>query len=161
MRRVIVLFLLASSFAGAQARPQRKAPTKRSAPQPTLEQRVVSTVQKLSAKSLDPELPEQPFAEWFQSVVGATTKVAWESNDCGEQSGDPKTTPTDFPVCGQASAKLSGGRTVTVMVAVGSYKKGITGDPAVFFIGLDFQNTFEPVEKLHDLPEALKKESHE
>ena len=127
----------------------------------TLEQRVVSTVQKTSAKSLDPDLPDQPFAAWFQSVVGATTKVAWESNDCGEQTGDPKTTPADFPVCGQASAKLSGGRTVTVMVAVGSYKKGITGDPGVFFIGLEVQNTFEPVAKLHDLPEALKRDSHE
>jgi len=144
-----------------QARPQHKSSAKKAAAQPTLEQRVVATVKKLSAKTLDPELPDQPFAEWFQSVVGATTKVAWESNDCGEQTGDPKTTPADFPICGQASAKLPGDRAVTVMVAVGSYKKGITGDPAVFFVGLDVQNTFEPVGKLHELPEALKKESHE
>jgi hypothetical protein len=141
---------------------QSSHPNKSAKPaQPTLEQRVVSAVQKLSAKSLDSELPDQPFEEWFQAAVGKDVKVAWESNDCGEQTGDPKTTPADFPVCGQASAKLSGGRTVTVMVAMGSYKKGITGDPAVFFVGVDHENTFEPVEKLHDLPKTLTGDSHE
>lgn len=151
-----VAFLIVALAFSPQLHPPRKsAPAKKSAPQPTLEQRVVGTVQKLSARSLDPELPDQPFAEWFQSVVGKGTKVEWESNDCGEQTGDPKTTPADFPICGQASAKLPGARTVTVMIAVGSYKKGITGPPGVFFVGLDVENTFETVNSLHELPNAI------
>lgn len=150
----LVLILALAVFPQAQPK-SRPAAAKKAASQPTLEQRVVSTVQKLSAKSLDAELPDQPFAEWFQAVVGKEVKVAWESNDCGEQTGDPKTTPADPPICGQASAKLPGARTVTVMVAVGSYKKGITGTPGVFFAGVDKENTFEPVNNLHDLPGAL------
>jgi hypothetical protein len=151
------LVLAVALVLAPQARPQRKAaPAK-----PTLEQRVVATAKQVSAKALDPELPEQPFADWFQSVVGKDTKVEWESNDCGEQTGDPKTTPADPPICGQASAKLSGARTVTVMIAVGSYRKGVTGDPAVFFVGIDVENTFEPVDKLHQLPAALTREAHE
>lgn len=157
---IAAVLALALVFA-PQARAQRKAaPAKKASP--TLEQRVVAVVKQVSAKSLDPELPDQPFAEWFQSVVGKETKVAWESNDCGEQTGDPKTTPADFPICGQASAKFPGAREVTVMVAVGSHKKGITGAPSVFYAGMDVENTFEPIQKLHDLPAALQKgQSHE
>jgi hypothetical protein len=154
---IFVTFLLLTF---QSAHPQT-APRSAKPPAATLEQRVIAETKKLSAKSLDPDLSDVAFADWFQSVVGKATKVEWESNDCGEQTGDPKTTPADFPVCGQASAKLSGARTVTVMIAVGSYKKGITGEPAVFFVGLDHENTFEPVDKLHDLPAALTKDSHE
>jgi hypothetical protein len=150
-----IILVLALLFL-PQARPPRN-PAKSAASHPTLERRVIAIVQKLSAKALDPELPDQPFAEWFQSVVGKDAKVEWESNDCGEQTGDPKTTPADFPICGQASAKLPGARVVTVMVAVGSYKKGIVGAPGVFFVGIDVENTFEPVEKLHDLAAALSR----
>ena len=144
-----------------QAVPQRATPAKntgsakKSPPAPTLEQRVIAETKNISAKSLDSELPDQPFAEWFQSVVGNDVKVAWESNDCGEQTGDPKTTPVEFPICGQVSAKLPGNRTVTVMVAVGSHKKGIEGAPAVFFVGLDIEATFEAVGSLHELPAAI------
>ena len=159
---MIVAVLAAALLFVPQFAFQRKSPpahkaasAKTLAPPPTLEQRVVTTVQKLSAKSLDPELPDQPFADWFQSVVGKDAKVAWESNDCGEQTGDPKTTPHDFPICGQASVKLPGARTVTVMVAVGSSKKGIDGPPTVFFVGLDIEATFETVNSLHELPAAI------
>lgn len=153
---MIPVILVLALLLVPQARPPHKtAPAGKAAP--TLEQRVVAAVQKLSAKSLDPELPDQPFAEWFQSVVGKDAKVEWESNDCGEQTGDPKTTPADFPICGQASAKLSRARTVTVMVAVGSYKQGISGAPKVFFVGIDVEAIFETVNSLHELPAALAK----
>lgn len=147
----LIAFMLLT-FQSAPRKPSRPA-----APAPTLEQRVVATVQKLSARSLDPELPDEPFAEWFQSIVDKDAKVAWESNDCGEQTGDPKTTPAEFPICGQASAKLPGARTITVMVAVGSNKKGIGGTPTVFFVGLDVEATFETVSSLHELPAAISK----
>jgi hypothetical protein len=155
-----VLLLLALLFA-PQSGTQRKPPAERAASasktgsQPTLEQRVIAETKKISARSLDPELPDQPFAEWFQSVVGKDVKIAWESNDCGEQTGDPKTTPAEFPICGQASAKLPGERNVTVMVAVGSNKKGLEGPPTVFFVGLDIEATFETIKSLHELPAAI------
>lgn len=133
----------------------RKSSRPAKPPQLTIEQRVVAATKKVPARSLDPVLPDEPFAEWFQSVVGKDVKVAWESNDCGEQAGDPKTTPAESPICGQASAKLPGARTVTVMVAVGSNKKGIEGAPAVFFVGLDIEATFETVKSLHELPAAI------
>ena len=152
MLTFVTLMLLAF-----QSTHPRKTPRQTKPPAPTLEQRVVADTKKLSAKSLDPELPDQPFADWFQSVVGKDVKVAWESNDCGEQTGDPKTTPDDFPICGQASAKLPHDRAVTVMVAVASHKQGITGAPKVFFVGIDVEATFETVNSLHELPEALAK----
>jgi hypothetical protein len=152
-----VAILLAPQAPAQRSRPatRKTAPANKPMPAPTLEQRVVATVKNLSARSFDPELPDQPFAEWFQSVVGKQTKVEWESNDCGEQTGDPKTTPEDFPICGQASAKLPGARAATVMIAVGTHKKGITGAPSVFFVGVDIEATFETVNSLHELPSAI------
>ena len=57
--------------------------------------------------------------------------MRWEANDCGEQTGDPATTPADPPLCAQAWAFLPNQDSVNVMVVVGRYQKGITGKPIV------------------------------
>ena len=155
---VVLLFGLLSGVTAAPQKPSRpkpKASQKKTPPKPTLAQRSIAAAQTVAASALDPALPNQPFGEWFQSVVGPASKVAWESNDCGEQTGDPATTPSDPPVCGQASARLADGRTVTVMIAVGTLKQGISGAPAVFFAGIDKENTFEQVHALSELPAAI------
>ena len=158
MMRAIAAALIAAfmlSPAAAQQKSTRakaKPAGKKAAPKPTLAQLSIAAAQKVSAYALDADLPDQPFAQWFQSVVGANLKVAWESNDCGEQTGDPATTPADPPVCGQASAKLADGRTVIVMIAVGTAKQGLTGAPRVFFIGLEKENAFDTVSSLTQLP---------
>lgn len=127
------------------------------AQKPNLEQRAIDTAKHVSAKSLDPQLPDQPFENWFQAVVGAGANVTWESNDCGEQTGDPKTTPKDPPVCAQASALLDSGENVTVMIAVGSVKRGIAGNPSVFYAGVSTgEGVSKEVRALHELPAAMK-----
>lgn len=141
----VFLLLLVTPAAWAQGVQQR-----------TLERRAIEAAKHVSAKSLDSVLPSQSFEKWLQSLIGPETRVAWESNDCGEQTGDPATTPSDPPVCAQASATLPDGRTVTVMIAVGTYKKGIRGKPQVFFIGLERKDGGSvPVHTLHELPVAL------
>ncbi len=138
---VVLLFAL---IAGAQTKPN-------------LEKQAIDTAKHVSAKSLDPQLPDQPFENWFQSTVGAGANVVWESNDCGEQTGDPKTNPKDFPICGQASALLDNGENVTVMIAVGTLKKGITGAPAVFYAVVSTgEGVSKDVKALHELPAAMK-----
>jgi hypothetical protein len=125
----------------------------------SLEQRAIGAAKQVSAKELDRQLPEQSFEKWFQEFVGANVNVTWEANDCGEQSGDPATTPADPPLCAQASALVGDEDGVTVMIAVGTYKKGISGKPAVFYAAVDrpADGVSVPVKALHELAEARKK----
>ena len=148
-------------FSAQQKTPPRakSKTTKKSPSKPTLAQLSIAAAQKVSVHALDPALPDQPFAEWFQSVVGRDLKLTWESNDCGEQTGNPANTPADPPVCGQASAKLPDGRTVIAMISVGTAKQGIAGAPAVAFIGLAKETAFDQVQTLSELPAAIAGQS--
>lgn len=150
MRTVAAVFIALVVAVGAFA----QAPSKKS-----LEQRAIAAARLVSVKSLDPALPDVPLEKWFQGVVGVDAKTWWEANDCGEQTGDPKTTPADPPLCAQVSAMIGDeGVGATVMVAVGTYKKGISGKPAVFYAGADAgEDVSAPVKELHELPAAIKK----
>lgn len=149
--RTIAIFSLAIALATTAA---SQAPSKKD-----LDQRAIAAAKQVSVKSLDPALPDVPLEKWFQGVVGSDAKTWWEANDCGEQTGDPKTTPADPPLCAQVSAMIGDeGLGATVMVAVGTYKKGITGKPTVFYAGADAgEDVSAPVKELHELPDAIKK----
>jgi hypothetical protein len=88
------------------------------------------------------------FEAWLQKQIG-TVPITWESNDCGEQDGF--TQRTDIPLCGQASATLLDGRRVTVMIGVGSLRKGIQGGPGVWFLAVQDKTSTH----LSDLPKFL------
>ena len=120
----------------------------------SLEKRAIATAQRVSAKKLDPQLPNKPFAEWLASVMPKDAKLEWESNDCGEQTGDPATTPADPPLCAQVTASKDDNRLAVIMILVGTVKKGITGKPTVFFISADRGGAFQPVKSLHDIVNA-------
>ena len=116
-----------------------------------LEKRAIATAQRVSARKLDPQLPNKPFAVWLAGYMPTDTKFEWESNDCGEQTGDPATTPADPPVCAQVTASKDDNRLAVIMILVGTVKKGITGKPSVFFISADRGGAFQPVKSLHDI----------
>ena len=123
--------------------------------QSALEARAIATAKRVSARKLDPHLPDQPFAAWLSSAMPKGTKFEWESNDCGEQTGDPATTPSDPPVCAQVTASQGDNRLAVIMIVVGSAKKGVVGKPAVFFISADRNGSFQPVKALHDIPKSF------
>jgi hypothetical protein len=113
-----------------------------------LERRVIAAAKRVDVKKLDPQLPHVRFDAWLQKQIGSV-QIAWESNDCGEQDG--VTAPADFPLCGEASATLADGRKLTIQIAVGTFRKGVQGAPALWFLALQDKTS----SRLSDLPRLL------
>ena len=106
---------------------------------------------------LEPGLPKQSLVQWLTRAAGTSAKITWEVNDCGEQSGSPEADRgRDFPMCVDGIANLASGRKVIVSVAVGSFQKGITGQPKVWSVSIGKDNRFDPVPKLRDLPASIR-----
>lgn len=108
------------------------------------------------ASSLDSLLPKASFLDWFKSTVGPEAKIQWEINDCGEQTGVPAVDQQrDMPVCLEVTAILPDRRIVGVAIDVGTEKKGLFGDPAVYNIYLQGNGSILHVKRLRDLPRIL------
>ncbi len=93
----------------------------------------IAKAKKALVSDLEPGLPTVGLEQYLKTEV-ANAAIEWEVNDCGEQTGDPATTPDDFPMCAQATVSGPGGNKVIVMVAVGTFKQGIKGKPRVFYL---------------------------
>ena len=147
----IFVFLMAL-VAAAQVPAQQQAQP----PTSPEDEKAIATARQIPASEVDPKLPKQALGSWLEKLV-APSKIDWEVNDCGEQSGTPADEDRDFPMCVEANADLAGGRHVTVSIAVGTVKKGISGKPGVFFILLDEPGSDEKdVVHLSDLAARLQ-----
>ena len=113
-----------------------------------LERRAIAAAKQTDVNRLDVKLPHMRFDVWLQQQVGRV-RIEWESNDCGEQDGF--TQRADIPVCGQASATLADGRVLTVMIGVGTLRKGVQGAPGVWFLSVNEKSSTH----LSDLPGFL------
>lgn len=133
--RLAAIFILFGAFCSAQATN-------------ALERRVIAAAKRVDVKKLDRRLPHARFDAWLQKQIGSA-QIAWESNDCGEQDG--VTARADFPLCGEASATLADGRTLTVQITVGTFHKGVQGAPALWFFALQEKTS----SRLSDLPILL------
>jgi hypothetical protein len=109
---------------------------------------VIAAAKQVYVDRLDVQLPHMRFDAWLQKQIGSAV-IAWESNDCGEQDGF--TGRADIPLCGQASATLADGRQLTVMIGVGTSRKGVQGQPGVWFMSVQDKTSTH----LSDLPRFL------
>ncbi len=97
------------------------------------EEHVVAYAKALQVSAIDAALPPGlTLAEWI-SIRAQGGLVTWESNDCGEQTGDPATTPSDFPICAEAQFKTCAGLTASLSLAVGTLRRGISSRPDLFW----------------------------
>lgn len=121
----------------------------------------IDTVKRLSVAVLDPALPPEPFERWLLRVLnGAAGQIAWEVNDCGEQTGDPAVDRArDLPICVEACARVRSVRgadaDIVVQVAVGTERTGIRGTPSVRWIYIEEGATLGEVPALAELKEAI------
>jgi hypothetical protein len=69
--------------------------------------------------------------DWMTKRFPKSSKIVWEVNDCGEQSGNPD--QKDFPICAEASTKVEE-QNYSVSYSVGTYKKGLVGRPQFWWI---------------------------
>jgi TonB family protein len=128
---------------------------------PQFEKQAVSLVQRTPVSTLEESMPTRPFGDWLVSVVGENAGIVWQLSEC-EQVEDGRGASADIPACVEANALLEDGRKVIVRVAVGTFKKGVTGDPGFFYAIIEQQRKLFSLNRLSDLsvglrsPESLK-----
>ena len=116
--------------------------------------KAIPMVKNLKVSRLDKRLRPASFSRWFGNVVGKSQRIEWQVNDCGEQDGSGH--QKDFPICVQALAHTVDRIEVTVMVVVGTHKRGIVGKPAVWGIWVKPNNKeSKEMDELSELMEEL------
>ena len=123
----------------------------------SLDERAIRFAKTIPVSRLEAGMPRQPFDAWFQKLVGPQAKVTWETNDCGEQTGSPADAQRDFPICAEAGAALANGRKITVQIGVGTFQKGISGRPVVWWAAIEDHGSIEHVRRLRELAAVLKR----
>jgi TonB family protein len=121
----------------------------------SLDKRAVADTQRTLASELDAELPRLSFANWFEKVVGSRTGTIWQLSECGERIETAPNRDVDARACVEVNTILSDGRRVIVMIAVGTFKKGVTGAPAFHFGVIERKGELQPIRRLGDLPKLL------
>jgi hypothetical protein len=91
------------------------------------EQEIIHIAQTAGTSRLEPGLPDKPFGDWLNSVVGRVDKIQWEANDCGENDGSG--TQESVPICAAAEIKLADSWQLSVWIAVGSQQLQSSGTP--------------------------------
>jgi hypothetical protein len=121
--------------------------------------KAVAMIKNLRVSRLDRRLPGLSFSRWFVLWLADHSLSNGEVNDCGEQDGSGR--QRDFPICVQAFAHTGNSVEVTVMIAVGTYRRGIVGKPAVWGIWLKSKNMeSELMDELSDLVHKLDQLQH-
>jgi hypothetical protein len=93
----------------------------------------VSRVRQFNVRSIDGTVAdEMSFERWLEARA-LNGIVAWEANDCGEQTGDPRTTPEDIPICVEASFSNCAGARSSIALMVGMLESGTSGSPQIFW----------------------------
>lgn len=111
----------------------------------------IERAQNVVVSTFDSSLPKVSLKYFLESEAEGA-KVAWEMNDCGEQTGDRTVDRVrDLPTCVEASFTLKDNRTVSVVVGVGSVKKGISGEPKLFSATITDENGTHAI-RLIELP---------
>lgn len=93
---------------------------------------------------------------WLREFVGARD-VAWDVNDCGEQTGSPQLDKgRDFPLCVEARATLDDERILGVTILIGTSREGVAGLPVLFSAHLATGGTPQTwFKRLSEIPPAL------
>lgn len=118
----------------------------------SFEKQAIKLVQRLPASTLDQGLPERPFGDWFKELAGPDAGILWQLSECGERPGSER----DLVACTEANAVLSNGSKVVIAVSVGTFKKGVTGEPSFFRAVLERDNQLYQIRHLRSLPEMLR-----
>ncbi len=122
----------------------------------SFEKQALALVQRMLASSLDTELPKRPFASWFREITGPEAGVIWQLTECGERIGARGGAEQDLPACAEANAVLPDGIKVVVVITVGTFKKGLTGEPAFFRAIVERDDQLYQVPRLRFLPAMLR-----
>jgi hypothetical protein len=121
------------------------------------EDEMIARVKRLDVNKLDSRLPKEEFAKWLLGILGPRSKISWEMNDCGEQSGGRQDADRDIPACVQVEATVAADWNVVVMIQVGTVKNGPLTTPVVKDAFIQRGDQSFTAHSLGELVELLKK----
>lgn len=119
------------------------------------EKQAVDLVQRTPVSTLEANMPRRSFAEWFGSLVGLKSGIVWQLSEC-EQFAEVQARGADAQACVEANALMPDGRKVVVRIGVGTFMKGITGDPGFYYAVIEQRDQLYLLNRLRDLPEGLR-----
>lgn len=122
----------------------------------SFEKEAIASVQQMSASELDRELPKSPFGAWFKQLFEKDTGVVWQLSECGDRGGPSDVAKGDLQACAEANVFLPDGNKVIVAFTVGTFKKGIVGQPSFYRAVVEYNLKLNRIPRLHDLPKALR-----
>jgi len=112
----------------------------------------IQPVKTLLISSLDRSLPKVTL-EFFLKYEGEGAPIKWEVNDCDEKTRDHG---RDSAMCIQADIGLKDGRAATILVSVGTFKRGQLDVPTVYGVRVTYPGgTIHRLDRLSDLPVEL------
>lgn len=105
---------------------------------------------------MDHSLPKVTL-EFFLKYEGEGAPIKWDVNECGEQNRDAVVDHgRDSAMCVKAALGLKGGRAVSVLVSVGTIKRGPVDVPTVYAVSVTYPGgTIHRLDHLSDLPVEL------
>jgi TonB family protein len=122
----------------------------------SLEKQAISIVQQTPVSSLDAQLPNRPFADWFSDIVGRNAGIVWQLSECGGPASAPGGAEQDLQACAEASVVMPNGNRMILAISIGTFKKGVTGQPAFFRAVIESGEQLYPVPRLRDLASMLQ-----
>ncbi|HEY7181878.1 MAG TPA: energy transducer TonB [Blastocatellia bacterium] len=120
----------------------------------SFEKRAISAAQRIPASNLDAKLPNRSFVEWLNDLVGHGAGVVWQLSECGVINAAEN--GQDAPACAEAIALLPNGDKVIVGISVGTFKKGLIGEPAFRGAVIKSGERFYQFRRLSDLQRTLR-----
>lgn len=117
---------------------------------------VINYAKQYLISDIEQNVPKMKFADWFQQTVGKESKVEWDINDCGEQTGTTEDRGRDFPMCVAANTVKAGFIYISVNIQFGTFGHGIMKmKPVVRSITAGDEIGGEWLDNLSDLPKIL------
>src|SRR5215475_13320931 len=120
----------------------------------SFEKRAISAAQRIPASKLDAKLPNRSFVEWLNDLVGQEAGIVWQLSECGVMSAAEGS--QDVLACAEATVLLSNGDKVFVGISVGTFKKGLIGEPAFRGAVIKSGEQLFQVRRLSDLQRTLR-----
>jgi hypothetical protein len=115
------------------------------------EKDAIQSARTILVSSLDDKLPKVTL-EFFLKYESEGAPIKWNVIDCGER-GDRG---GDSAMCVQAHLGLKDGRGVTILVSIGTFKRGQVEVPTIRDVRITNQNgTIHRLSRLADLPIEL------
>lgn len=121
-----------------------------------LEKRAVTDLQQTNVSDLDTKLPKVPFSVWFRQQVGNKAGIVWQLNECGGGASANEALPGDQRACSEVNAVLADNRKVILMISIGSFRRGVYGNPAFYYGVMEKDGEFYQIRNLDSLPSMLR-----